>query len=113
MVSFSVLSPNYPIMMEEEVQGYVGAAYEKGRSIGWIARKLGVSNYLVATLLRESGVKIRPPRVATKDGERVCWYCDQKRLLTEFHKDRTKAEGRSYVCKQCRKDTYETTKQSK
>ncbi len=38
--------------------------------------------------------------------KKVCSACSQEKNLTDFRRDKTRPDGRAYVCKSCYKDKY-------
>ena len=97
-------------MEDDEVHAFICDAYLKGKSQKWIANKLGISGYSVTRALKEGGVTTRPPRVSTRAGMRVCRYCEQELPLADFVKNARKSQGYDYLCRQCKKDQYESRK---
>lgn len=45
------------------------------------------------------------------DMSKLCSKCKQTKTLSEFHKDKNRKDGRTAVCKDCKKDYYQQTRE--
>ncbi len=96
-------SQRYPDLSHGELVSFCGEAYGKGKSLHWIARKLGISYYAARSGVQESNTPLRQMKVVTDGTVRVCRSCGVEKALKHFPKDRTKSKGHGYVCTQCRR----------
>ena len=57
----------------------------------------------ICKILRDAGLLRKRGRKPTKTlyGMRRCAKCKEEKPLEEFYADRTKSQGRKYVCKAC------------
>jgi len=54
---------------------------------------------------QENNMNRRDNVTNIEKGTRICYKCEIEKPLEEFHRNKTRQQGRQYICKTCRKES--------